>query len=672
MAKQKKTPAKKIERKYDAFPDKIDIRDWMYQPTLNALPGQLINCSNVPVILNQGTEGACTGFALAANVNYHLAKNGRVNFADMLKDGASPRMLYELARKYDEWPGENYDGSSARGTMKGWVAHGVVKRNTWKDTMHGVKHFDDPKAKEALDIPAGAYYRVMHRNVRDMHAALIESGILYATLMVHNGWDAPSGKPIPYEYEANGEVKTIKLPIIERQGRAKDGHAVAIVGYTKEGFIIQNSWGTGWGYRGFAVLPYEDWMMHASDCWVAQLGVPVDIDLWSKGYADNLLGKQRVSQTVPLEQIRPYVINIGNNGKFSDSGHYWTTTDDVVRMFDTIDKTAKTWKKKRIMLYLHGGLNNEKEVASRIVSFKEVCLSNEIYPVHIMWETDFWSTLKNSVFDLFTDDDKASANWLTKLRDGTIEIFDRTLELTASKPGTMIWDEMKENARLSSEEKGRAMDFVANTAKDAFGTVGTDDKANWELHIVGHSAGSIFMAYAIDKLLTIGVPIKSVQFMAPAISIDLFNDKLLKHIQSGTCPEPVLYVLSDEAELDDSVAAYRKSLLFLVSNAFEDKREKKLLGMERFINSKNKDLKKSLVDRVIAKLANKTNVQGWPNLVIANPAAVDKKNPKWLPDASASETHGGFDNDPFTMNAVLWRILGSKPKVTFKESGLQF
>src|SRR5436190_21798549 len=72
-----KKVAKKLKKKLDAFPDKIDVRDWFYQPTLNALPDQLINCDHVPYILNQGEEGACTGFALAANVNYHLVVNGR-------------------------------------------------------------------------------------------------------------------------------------------------------------------------------------------------------------------------------------------------------------------------------------------------------------------------------------------------------------------------------------------------------------------------------------------------------------------------------------------------------------------------------------------------------------------------------------------------------------------
>jgi hypothetical protein len=33
---------------------------------------------------------------------------------------------------------------------------------------------------------------------------------------------------------------------------ARGGHAVAIVGYTRDRFIVRNSWGTGWGDRGFA------------------------------------------------------------------------------------------------------------------------------------------------------------------------------------------------------------------------------------------------------------------------------------------------------------------------------------------------------------------------------------------------------------------------------------
>lgn len=61
-----KSVEQKINRTLDAFPDKIDLRDWEYQPTLRALPDEIVNCQHVPEILDQGTEGACTGFALAA------------------------------------------------------------------------------------------------------------------------------------------------------------------------------------------------------------------------------------------------------------------------------------------------------------------------------------------------------------------------------------------------------------------------------------------------------------------------------------------------------------------------------------------------------------------------------------------------------------------------------
>ena len=31
----------------------------------------------------------------------------------------------------------------------------------------------------------------------------------------------------------------------------RGGHAVALVGYTPDRFIVRNSWGTGWGDKGF-------------------------------------------------------------------------------------------------------------------------------------------------------------------------------------------------------------------------------------------------------------------------------------------------------------------------------------------------------------------------------------------------------------------------------------
>jgi hypothetical protein len=81
-------------------PDVLDFRDRIYNPSLRALPPQI----HPPLYLNildQKTEGACAGFALAAVLNLLARKQGR-------EDVVSARMLYEMAKKFDDWPGEDY------------------------------------------------------------------------------------------------------------------------------------------------------------------------------------------------------------------------------------------------------------------------------------------------------------------------------------------------------------------------------------------------------------------------------------------------------------------------------------------------------------------------------------------------------------------------------------
>ena len=635
----------KIGKTLDAFPDKIDLRDWPYHPTLQVLPDEIVNCRLVPEILDQGTEGACTGFALAAVINYLLHQR-------KIERRISPRMLYELARRYDEWPGEKYSGSSARGAMKGWERHGVCTRKRWPDKLHGAENFDQKRADEAVLTPGGAYYRVDFRQVRDVHAAIHEVGIVYATLMVHAGWGEPGPGTVTLMSGGGTRPSKLTLPVIQRKDKADGGHAIAIVGYTSRGFVVQNSWGRSWGKNGFALLPYEDFMIHATDVWVAQLGVPVIADLWARGAADVTSGIFRAGQIIPLNEIRPYVIDVGNNGDLSDRGDYWTTEEDLRRLFlETIPERTKGWKKRRVMLYVHGGLNSEKDVAKRIVAFRDVCLKHEIYPLHIMWESDWFNSTRNIIEDQFTAaDERARGTFLDHLR----EARDRVLELTLAYPGGKLWGEMQENARLASERKTGAMQLLVKYAKEAKASLPNEAKTNWELHVVAHSAGAILTAYAITALASLGVSWKTLQFMAPAITLDLFEKRIAKEISDGTCPKPSLYILSKVGELDDDVGPYGKSLLYLVSNAFEARRETPILGMQKFIEA----------DPKILALLNSA-VDDRPGIVVAGvgdtPGAISK-----------SDTHGGFDNDPNTMNSVLVRILGEMPTVPFTERDLQF
>jgi|CXWL01.1.fsa_nt_gi hypothetical protein len=628
------------KRKLDAFPDRIDVRDWPYQPTLAGLPDILVNCDKVPFILDQGKEGACTGFALSAVINYMLKQR-------RIKRVASPRMLYEMARCYDEWPGESYEGSSARGAMKGWTRHGVCERKIWTDTMHGRGYLDAKIGQAGLEIPAGAYYRIKHKEVRDVHAALAEVGIVYCTLMVHDGWDQPG--PLAIKVKAGG--KHYALPVISRKGRAESGHAIALVGYTRDGFVVQNSWGHSWGKKGFALLPYEDFLLHVTDVWVAQLGVPLSVDLWApQNAADTTSGRYRATAKIPLADVRPFIVDVGNNGELSQTGDYWTSEQDLERLFmQTIPEEAQKrgWSKKRIMLYLHGGLNSEGDAAKRAVAFRDKCLANGIYPLHIMWETGPLETIGNIIGDLFTDADERAGGGLL---DGLRNAKDFALELTASSIGGPMWSEMKENAWRASDHRDQrgAIQLMKKHALDSLSQVSEKERNQWELHVVAHSAGSILFTHATNVLCALGITFKTLQFFAPAIRIDEFAKYTLPAIKAGRCPKATMYILSEQQELDDSVGPYGKSLLWLVSNAFEDKRGTPLLGMKHHLKAEPALSKAAFKEIIESAGDGATNIE------------------------CTSEVHGGFDNDPATMNAVLSRILGEKPKVLFEKRDLDY
>src|SRR5690606_34836833 len=80
-----------------------------------------------------------------------------------------------------------------------------------------------------------------------------------------------------------------------------------------------------------------------------------------------------------------------------------------------------------------------------------------------------------------------------------------------------------------------------------------------------------------------GTDFKTFQLMAPAMTVELFKKAVMPVVKKGNCPHPELFVLSDQAERDDTVGPYGKSLLYLVSNAFEGRRGTPILGMQRYV-----------------------------------------------------------------------------------------
>ena len=89
--------------------------------------------------------------------------------------------------------------------------------------------------------------------------------------------------------------------------------------------------------------------------------------------------------------------------------------------------------------------------------------------------------------------------------------------------------------------------------------------------------------------------------------------------------------------------AYRKSLLYLVSNAFEQPGKSSILGMQIFRG----DADLSTADEVVYA------DDGDPSI-------------------TDSRTHGGFDDDVATMNRILDRVLGRRPDHPFTRETLEY
>lgn len=620
-------------RVFNARRDTIDFNDRLYQPPLILVPRQVKPKAVLPA-LDQGKSTACTGFALATVIQFLLRER-----QDTPEENVSAEMLYDLAKRYDEWAGIGYDGSSARGAMKAWHKHGVCLKNTWGGRLTFAI------AKESATRPLGAYYRVNHKDLVSIHTAINEVGILYATSAIHTGWLNVS--------QTDPRVKQ------DSKSAMLGGHAFVITGYDQDGLYIQNSWGEEWGNNGIAHLSYDDWLENSMDLWVARLGVPVNIKR-DKTVALSRTIQARQSEASSVEELNPHVISIADNGLLLERGPYSTHPSDFAELFSTYlpEKTAD-WPFIKLMIYGHGGLVGEGTAIQRLSEFMGPCLERNVFPIVVSWNSDGWTTITNILKESFAPRSKDGI--FVDALDYMLDRLDDTLEPLARPLGKRMWDEMKNNALLATmrtaemfcsdgkQEEGGLRIFLAQL----FSYLQNAGKPV-QVHLVGHSAGSILLAPVVEmfnywkavcqaeqKTFT---PITSCTLWAPACTTDLFERYYRPALNEKTLQSLNLFTLSDQVEQDDNCAKlYNKSLLYLVSNSFEERPRVEgatgtpILGMSKFIKNNP-----SFSD-ILRKGEN------W--IISPNDAAVGTQG------ASRASGHGAFDNDKATLLATLARIV---------------
>jgi hypothetical protein len=541
----------------------------------------------------------------------------------------SPFMLYSMARRYDEFPGDasKDTGSSLRGAMKGWYKYGACSAKLWKSEPmpESATNPADDWWLDAVRRPLGAYYRVDPRSVTDMQVALNEIGVLYASAVCHPGWmeGVRPKQPPPSESEP------VYWMIPQRSPGVEDGaHAFAIVGYTRDGFIVHNSWDTDWGTGGRAILTYQDWTENAMDCWVAQLGVTTHLHMEIASSTSLRVKQGRVQlasdETLRNREIGPFIIDMENNGKLSNTGDFRTQDADVSALLNQQLGEARTkWGLRDsqpvdVAIYAHGGLTSEGDAATTAANWIPAMYNKQIFPIFLMWETDLMTTLKDIWTDIQAKQPRTTGGPLDKIKNW----WNERLEKLLTVPGSGVWGEMKQNADAisSAQDCGGMKLYQASTQSPYF-----KDQSKVRLHLIGHSAGAIVHSYIVNRLKW---NFETVNFMAPAVRADIFKANVVPAIRSGKVKQYNQFELTDEMEQKDPtckpILGYSRSLLYLVSQSFEKGETTPILGMERYFTSE------------IAPL-------GLKNVTVF-------KSPG---PASKSTTHGGFDDDTTTRDKIL-------------------
>jgi hypothetical protein len=179
----------------------------------------------VPFVLDQGSEGACVAHAV---VHEAIARPVTVDFLSRplpawaqranqwrVTTTPTPQQVaqgfafdaYDYARRVDEWPGEDYDGTSIAAGAKAMVAAGTWGEYRWTTNA---------------DVLAVAVSR-------------------RGPAVIGVDWWTGFFRP-----DANG--------YLHPTGQVEGGHAVVVNGYslTRQAFKITNSWSEDWGINGCA------------------------------------------------------------------------------------------------------------------------------------------------------------------------------------------------------------------------------------------------------------------------------------------------------------------------------------------------------------------------------------------------------------------------------------
>jgi hypothetical protein len=193
---------------YGFVPSKMDGTETKFKKIRDfEIPTEYSYRKYLPSVIDQGSKPICVPCSLSAYINWAINTDTGENKVDNKVD------LQEIFK------------SSSIKSSEGM---------TFKDGLKFLKH-EGVSTKEGVET-IDRYATI--GSIICLKQALILNGPCVGALPVYDSrvtefWDSAYG---------------------DYQG----GHAVTIVGYNEDGFIIRNSWGRSYGDNGYSVIPYDD------------------------------------------------------------------------------------------------------------------------------------------------------------------------------------------------------------------------------------------------------------------------------------------------------------------------------------------------------------------------------------------------------------------------------
>jgi len=251
--------APKIAR-YGWVRDLPDLRDHLYATPpefLVKLPSSVDLRSQCPAVYDQGQLGSCTANAIAAALEFDQMKEKQSNVF------VPSRLFIYYNERVMEGTVNEDSGAQIRDGIKSVGKQGDCPETLWP---YDIKKFavkpPDKCYQQALKFKAVQYQR-LSQILNQLKGCLA------------SGYPFVFGFTVYESFESQQVAQTGHASMPLPKETVVGGHAVMAVGYddSQNWFIVRNSWGDGWGLKGYFTLPYAYLLEQnlASDFWTIRL-----------------------------------------------------------------------------------------------------------------------------------------------------------------------------------------------------------------------------------------------------------------------------------------------------------------------------------------------------------------------------------------------------------------